>query len=75
MLAKGTRAEYDLVQGDDHRPEHLPGDAWPEQAYVQIDLVGQFTAAAGCAIYDGGAWPDKWRYSYFTGEPVNQRRS
>ena len=32
---------------------------WPEQAYVQIDLVGQFTAAAGCAIYDGGAWPDE----------------
>ena len=47
-----------------------PAIAWPEQAYVQIDLVGQFTAAAGCAIYDGGAWPDKWRYSYFTGEPT-----
>ncbi len=31
----------------------------PEQAYVQIDQVGQFTAAAGCAIYDGGAWPDE----------------
>ena len=43
---------------------------WPEQAYVQIDLVGQFTAAAGCAIYDGGAWPEKWRYCYFTGEPT-----
>jgi putative membrane-bound dehydrogenase-like protein len=41
-----------------------------EQAYVQIDQVGQFTAAAGCAIYEGGAWPDKWRYSYFTGEPT-----
>src|SRR6185503_10811904 len=44
--------------------------SWPEQAYVQIDLVGQFTAAAGCAIYDGGAWPEKWRYAYFTGEPT-----
>ena len=42
----------------------------PEQAYVQIDQVGQFTAAAGCAIYEGGAWPEKWRYSYFTGEPT-----
>ena len=37
---------------------------------MQIDQVGQFTAAAGCAIYDGGAWPEKWRYSYFTGEPT-----
>jgi len=43
---------------------------WPEQAYVQIDLVGQFTAAAGCAIYDGGAWPERWRHAYFTGEPT-----
>ena len=44
--------------------------SWPEQAYVQIDQVGRFTAAAGCAIYEGGAWPDKWNYSYFTGEPT-----
>ncbi|HTO03443.1 MAG TPA: c-type cytochrome, partial [Opitutus sp.] len=41
-----------------------------EQAYVQIDQVGRFTAAAGCAIYEGGAWPAKWNYSYFTGEPT-----
>jgi putative membrane-bound dehydrogenase-like protein len=47
-----------------------PAMTWPEQAYVQIDLVGQFTAAAGCAVYEGGAWPDKWRYAYFTGEPT-----
>ncbi len=39
-------------------------------AYVQIDLVGKFTAAAGCAIYEGGAWPAEWRYNYFTTEPT-----
>ena len=39
-------------------------------AYVQIDLVGSFTASAGCAIYDGGTWPEDWRYSYFTTEPT-----
>ncbi len=38
--------------------------------YVQIDWVGSFTAAAGCAIYEGGAWPEKWNYSYFSGEPT-----
>jgi len=43
---------------------------WEEQAYVQIDQVGSFTAAAGCAIYEGGAWPAPWNYSYFTGEPT-----
>ena len=39
-------------------------------AYVQIDVVGGFTASAGCAIYDGGAWPDDYQYSYFTTEPT-----
>jgi putative membrane-bound dehydrogenase-like protein len=46
----------------------FPALEWPEQAYVQIDQVGRFTAAAGCAIYEGGAWPAKWNYSYFTSE-------
>ena len=41
-----------------------------EQAYVQIDWVGSFTAAAGCAIYSGGSWPKEWSYSYFTTEPT-----
>jgi len=39
-----------------------------QQAYVQIDWVGSFTAAAGCAIYSGGTWPAEWNYSYFTTE-------
>jgi putative membrane-bound dehydrogenase-like protein len=39
-------------------------------AYVQIDLVGSFTASAGSAIYDGGAWPESWNYNYFTTEPT-----
>ncbi|HKQ39499.1 MAG TPA: PVC-type heme-binding CxxCH protein [Verrucomicrobiae bacterium] len=39
-------------------------------AYVQIDVVGGFTASAGCAIYDGGAWPSDYQYSYFTTEPT-----
>lgn len=41
-----------------------------QMAYVQIDLVGAFTASAGCAMYDGGAWPEKYDYSYFTTEPT-----
>ncbi|HEY0968253.1 MAG TPA: PVC-type heme-binding CxxCH protein [Opitutaceae bacterium] len=46
----------------------FPAMTWPEQAYVQIDQVGRFTAGAGTAIYDGGAWPAKWNHSYFTTE-------
>ena len=45
----------------------IPYDSLP---YVQIDWVGSFTAAAGCVIYDGGTWPAKWNYSYFTTEPT-----
>jgi len=43
---------------------------WDQMAYVQIDVVGGFTASAGCAMYDGGAWPAKYNYSYFTTEPT-----
>jgi uncharacterized protein len=70
VLAKGrlpgTTSYKGMITGQNTYPLMTP----PEQAYVQIDQVGQFTAAAGCAVYDGGAWPDKWRYSYFTGEPT-----
>jgi uncharacterized protein len=70
VLAKGripnTTSWKGMITGQATYPAFKPS----EQAYVQIDQVGQFTAAAGCAVYDGGAWPDKWRYAYFTGEPT-----
>ena len=63
VLAKarmpGTTSFKGMISGQNT----YPAMKWPEQAYVQIDLVGQFTAAAGCAIYDGGAWPEKWHYA------------
>jgi uncharacterized protein len=70
VLAKGRLPGTTSYKGMITGQSTYPLMTWPEQAYVQIDLVGQFTAAAGCAVYDGGAWPDKWRYSYFTGEPT-----
>ena len=39
-------------------------------AYVQIDFVGGFTAAAGCLIYTGGAWPEAWKNAHFVTEPT-----
>jgi putative membrane-bound dehydrogenase-like protein len=48
----------------------FPLITYNQQAYVQIDLVGYFTAAAGCAIYGGGSWPGEWNYNYFTTEPT-----
>jgi len=34
------------------------------------DVIGSFTAACGCAIYEGGSWPDAWTRGYFTAEPT-----
>ena len=70
VLAKGRLSGTNSWKGMISGQTTYPRMSRPEQAYVQIDQVGQFTAAAGCAIYEGGAWPEKWRYSYFTGEPT-----
>lgn len=70
VLAKGRIPGTTSWKGMISGQETHPLLTYDEQAYVQIDQVGQFTAAAGCAIYDGGAWPDRWRHSYFTAEPT-----
>lgn len=70
VLAKGKMPGTNSWKGMMEHQKSYPLMSWPEQAYVQIDLVGEFTAAAGCAIYEGGAWPAKWNHSYFTTEPT-----
>ena len=70
VLAKGKIPGTNSYKGMITGQKTFPLMSWPEQAYVQIDFVGSFTAAAGCAIYEGGAWPEKWNYSYFTTEPT-----
>ena len=70
VLARGRMPNTVSAKGMITGQRSYPLLTWPEQAYVQIDQVGQFTAAAGCAIYDGGAWPERWRGAYFTGEPT-----
>jgi len=60
-------ASFQVVKPSPKSFPLIPYDSLP---YVQIDWVGSFTAAAGCVIYDGGAWPAKWNYSYFTTEPT-----
>ncbi|MFM7606011.1 MAG: PVC-type heme-binding CxxCH protein, partial [Prosthecobacter sp.] len=70
VLAKGKIPGTTSWKGMISGQKTFPAMSWPEQAYVQIDQVGNFTAAAGCAIYEGGAWPANWNYSYFTTEPT-----
>ena len=70
VLAKGKIPGTTSWKGMITGQKTFPLMKWEQQAYVQIDQVGAYTAAAGCAIYEGGAWPEKWNYSYFTGEPT-----
>lgn len=70
VLAKGKIPGTNSYKGMITGQKAYPLMSWPNMAYVQIDLVGSYTAAAGCAIYEGGAWPEKWNYSYFVGEPT-----
>jgi len=70
VLARGKMPGATTWKGMISNQRSYPAIEWPEQAYVQIDQVGRFTAASGCAVYEGGTWPAKWNYSYFTGEPT-----
>lgn len=70
ILAKGKVAGTSGFQGMVSGERTFPLMTWEQAAYRQIDFVGSYTAASGCAIYEGGAWPERWNYSYFTGEPT-----
>jgi putative membrane-bound dehydrogenase-like protein len=70
VLAKGKLPGVMGTNGLLPKEPTYPAMHWEQQAYVQIDQVGSYTAAAGCAIYQGGAWPEKYNYGYFTTEPT-----
>jgi putative membrane-bound dehydrogenase-like protein len=70
ILAKGKLPGVMGTNGMLPKEPSFPAMHWEQQAYVQIDVVGSYTAAAGCAIYEGGAWPAKWNNGYFTTEPT-----
>jgi uncharacterized protein len=70
VLARGKVGNTPSFKPVIHARKSNPLIKHENLAYVQIDLVGLFTAAAGCAIYEGGAWPSEWNYSYFTTEPT-----
>ncbi|MGN6384919.1 MAG: DUF7133 domain-containing protein, partial [Verrucomicrobiota bacterium] len=68
ILAKGNIGG---VRASAVLPDHqkvFPAVKHTRPAYVQIDWVGGFTAAAGSCIYNGGAWPDKFNGSHFVSE-------
>lgn len=70
ILAKGKLPGISGTNGILPGERAFPAMEWEQQAYVQIDQVGRYTAGSGCVIYEGGAWPSKWDHSYFTTEPT-----
>jgi putative membrane-bound dehydrogenase-like protein len=54
---------------EDHRKVN-PAFSDRRHEYVQVAPVGEFTAASGCTIYQGGAWPEKYHGSHFVCEPT-----
>ncbi len=69
-LARGKVGPQTSFKVVSRSPKSFPAMAWEQMAYVQIDFVGSFTAAAGCAVYDGGTWPAEYQGDYFTTEPT-----
>ena len=69
-LAKGRVGRTTSFQNIEDHNRSFPLMDWKKQAYVQIDWVGNFTAAAGACIYDGGAWPAKYDYTFYVTEPT-----
>ncbi len=70
ILAKGNIGG---VRASAVLPDHQqvkPAVKHTRPAYVQIDWVGGFTAAAGSCIYNGGAWPEKYNNAHFLSEPT-----
>jgi len=70
FLARGKlgNATSDKSIEDHQKVNTIFGDSRHE--YVQVAPVGVFTAASGCTIYEGGAWPEKYRGCAFICEPT-----
>jgi putative membrane-bound dehydrogenase-like protein len=70
VLARGNVGN---VRASHVVPDHqnvFPAVVRHDPPYRQIDWVGMFTAASGCCLYHGGAWPDPWNGQHFLTEPT-----
>ncbi len=71
VMAEGGLGREPSWQVMVHLRPVKPLMSWEEIVENQPnDVIGSFTAACGCAVYEGGAWPDAWKMGYFTAEPT-----
>ncbi|GAA5126055.1 ThuA domain-containing protein [Luteolibacter yonseiensis] len=71
LMAEGGMGSVPSWQVMIHLRPVKPLMTWEEIVENQPnDVIGSFTAACGCAVYEGGSWPDAWNLGYFTAEPT-----
>ncbi len=70
VLARGKVGNATSYKNIEDHNKAFPARDYHQQAYVQIDWVGNWTAAAGACVYNGGAWPAKWDYTFTVTEPT-----
>ncbi|WP_367875109.1 PVC-type heme-binding CxxCH protein [Luteolibacter sp. Populi] len=71
IMAEGGMGREPSWQAMVHLRPVKPLMSWEEIVENQPnDVIGSFTAACGCAVYEGGSWPDAWTRGYFTAEPT-----
>lgn len=71
LMAEGGLGREPSWQVMVHLRPVKPLMSWEEIVENQPnDVIGSFTAACGCAVYEGGAWPAPWTLGYFTAEPT-----
>ena len=70
FLAKGRLggALCDRPISDHEQVNSLLSDARPD--YVRVAPAGKFTAASGCTLYEGGAWPERYFGCAFVSDPA-----
>ncbi|MCW1924190.1 ThuA domain-containing protein [Luteolibacter arcticus] len=71
LMAEGGMGNEPSWQVMVHLRPVKPLMSWEEIVENQPnDVIGSYTAACGCAVYEGGAWPDAWTRGYLTCEPT-----
>lgn len=71
LMAEGGMGSVPSWQVMVHLRPVKPLMTWEEIVENQPnDVIGSFTAACGCAVYEGGSWPEVWKMAYFTAEPT-----
>jgi len=67
-----ARGRLDNATSDKAIEDHKkvsPLISQPRPEYGPVSPAGEFTAASGCTIYEGAAWPEKYHGSHFVCEP------